>query len=123
MEINLPKLEPSTSVKQRNQEDVQLAYQTLLFLETVKPSTLKVTDFRSLIVNICDMQARFATPMDLPFGIADADGYVQQDMKEPLPTPRPKDLLLQHRVVYKCPPDCLVRLAACRRHGWRNSGR
>lgn len=28
----------------------------------------QVTDFRSLIVNICDMQDRFATPIDLPFG-------------------------------------------------------
>jgi len=105
----LPKLEPSLSVKQRNEEDVHLIFQTLKFLELVQPSTLKVTDFRSLIVNLCDMQTRFATPMDLPFGIADEQGYVQQDMKEPLPTPRPKDLLLTHKVIYKCPEECLVR--------------
>jgi hypothetical protein len=120
---------------------VDLAYDTLVFLEKVKPSSEKLTDFRSLTVNICDfqvkqsdrerdaiarafcvglvcclravsirlifvkLQARFAEPMELPFG-------ADQDMTARLPTPQPSSLLKKHGVIYECPADCVAEDAS-----------
>jgi hypothetical protein len=116
-----------SSSTERNQEDVDLVTETLKLLDEIDASTAnRVTDMRSLLVNLCDTQARFATPMAMPFGgTAGATGDDDDDedddapvfdMKSRLATPRPLSLLLKYRVVYKCPPECLVEeLVDCER--------
>jgi hypothetical protein len=54
MRFDLPR-----SMTERNQQDVDLATQTLEFLDKIDANRAQqATDMRSLVVNLCDMQVR-----------------------------------------------------------------
>jgi hypothetical protein len=61
--FDLPK-----SMTERNQQDVDLASETLEFLDKIDANVAqKVTDMRSLVVNLCDMQVRLPTSFHFEF--------------------------------------------------------
>eukprot|EP01091_Cochliopodium_minus_P001936 TRINITY_DN11889_c0_g1_i1.p1 TRINITY_DN11889_c0_g1~~TRINITY_DN11889_c0_g1_i1.p1 ORF type:complete len:532 (+),score=209.98 TRINITY_DN11889_c0_g1_i1:29-1597(+) len=78
----------------RNKQDIQLIFETLEYLGEIGKETKKNNDLRSLIINLCDFQERFSTPLELPFGLGSEFASI-------LPTPRPIKVLLEHKTIFK----------------------
>ena len=80
--------------EQRNKEDIELIYETLVYLGEVGKETRNNFDLRSLAINLCEFQERFSTPLELPFGLG-------SEFSQKLETPRPIKVLMDLKVKKK----------------------